>query len=132
MYLLDTNICVYILNNAPVCVFEKVKEFDEKDIHISSISVAELYYGASKSKQKEMNLIRISKFLQMYNIIDFGEKEAKIYGDLFYDLEKNRQKIGYMDTLIAATALANNLTIVTNNEKEFVRVPNLKIENWAK
>ena len=132
MYLLDTNICIYILNNAPICVFEKLKEFDEKDIFISSISVAELFYGASKSKYKEINLQRVRKFLEMYNIINFGAKEAKFYGDLLYYLEKNRQKIGYMDTLISATALANDLIIVTNNEKEFVRVPKLKIENWTK
>ena len=131
-YLIDTNICIYIMNNRPPEVIKKFKEKDAGQIGISSITVSELYYGVSKSKYQKKNLQRVEEFLTPFEILSYDESASKIYGHIRVQLEKSGDSIGALDLLIAAHALSLNLVLITNNEKEFNRIKSLKLENWVK
>ena len=131
-YLLDTNICIYIIKRKPVQVFEKFKSLSFGSIGISSITLAELQYGIMKSSIPERNQEALEIFLTPLEIIDFDFNATVEYGKIRADLERNGTPIGPLDTLIASHAKSLNLTLVTNNEKEFERVAGLKIENWTK
>ena len=131
-YLLDTNICIYILRNFPQIVKENLQKHKDDEIYISAFTIAELFYGLEKGKFSQAHIEATHKLIYSFKVVDFGIKEAQIYANIRANLEKNGSVIGAMDTLIASVALANELTIVTNNEKEFERVPYLKIENWTK
>ncbi len=132
MYMLDTNMCIYIIKNKPEKVKEKLFSTHFKDICISSITLSELYFGVEKSNYSQKNKIALELFLSPFKVLPFGNEAAITYGKVRALLEKNGTPIGAMDYLIAAHALSENLVLVTNNEKEFVRIPNLKVENWAK
>ena len=132
MYLLDTNICIYIIKKKPIEVFEKFKKLEIGTLKISSITVAELYFGAYNSQNIEKNIETVKNFLLPFEIVDFDRKASIEYARIKADLRKKGQVIGELDMQIAGIALSNNLVLVTNNEKEFVRVSNLKIENWIK
>ena len=132
MYLLDTNICIYIIKKKPIEVFEKFKQLEIGTLKISSITVAELYFGAYNSQNIEKNIETVKNFLLPFEIVDFDRKASIEYARIKADLRKKGQVIGELDMQIAGIALSNNLVLVTNNEKEFVRVSNLKIENWIK
>ncbi|RLA08768.1 MAG: VapC toxin family PIN domain ribonuclease [Gammaproteobacteria bacterium] len=129
-YLLDTNICIYIINNSYKEVVDKFKTIAIGDIHISSITVSELFYGVHKSKNKDDNLIKLDNFLNPFEILVYDKKASQTYGSLRAKLEKTGNVIGSLDMLIASSAISQNFTLVTNNEKEFNRIGNLKIENW--
>lgn len=129
-YLIDTNICIYVINKRPVEIIRKFKEVKIGDIGISSITVAELQYGVSKSSNKERNRQRLNEFLAPFEILSFDEVATKHYGDVRAQLERSGKVIGTLDMLIAAHALSKGLIVVTNNEKEFKRVKGLSIENW--
>jgi tRNA(fMet)-specific endonuclease VapC len=131
MYLLDSNICIYIINGRPRKVVQKIKEYNPPEIKLSSISIAELEYGVSKSENREKNRQALINFASAFDIVDFNDDDAEIYGMIRADLEKNGQVIGPYDMQIAAQAISRNMVLVTNNVKEFCRVKNLKIENWA-
>jgi tRNA(fMet)-specific endonuclease VapC len=131
MYLLDTNICIYILKKKPISVFEKFKSLKIGDIKVSSITVAELYFGAYNSQNVEQNVKVVNNFLLPFDIVDFDESSAINYAKIKVDLRKKGQIIGELDMQIAGLALAKDLILVTNNEKEFRRIKNLKIENWV-
>ncbi len=131
MYLLDTNICIYIIKQKPQQVLEKLMKIDCNDIAISTITIAELEYGAEKSLHKEKNKIALLEFLSVFQIIEFDDKDAVEYGKIRADLEKCGQPVGAMDMLIAAQARARDCTLVSNNIKEFKRIANLKLENWV-
>ena len=129
-YMLDTNICIYIIKKKPAQVLSALQKTDIGEVCISSITLAELEYGVAKSNHKEQNQIALAKFLAPIEILDFNEQAAQIFGTVRAILEKKGKVIGPFDLQIAAHALAENLTLITNNEKEFSRVPNLKIKNW--
>ena len=131
MYLLDTNICIYIIKKKPFEIFQKFKNFEIGYLKISSITVAELYFGAYNSQNIEKNLKIVENFLLPFEIIEFDEKSAKHYAKIKADLRKKGQIIGELDMQISAVALSHQLNVVTNNEKEFKRVKNLKVENWV-
>jgi len=131
MYLLDTNICIYIIKQKPINVFKKFKKFDIGELKISSITFAELYFSVYNSQNIEKNLKIIKNFLLPFEIIEFDEKAAVEYAKIKADLRKKGKIIGELDMQIAGVALSNNLILVTNNEKEFNRIENLKIENWV-
>lgn len=131
MYLIDTNICIYIMNDHPPEVIQKFRDMGVGNICISSITVSELQYGAHKSKQIEKNLKRLDEFLRPFEIISYDESASKHYGQIRSYLEKQGNIIGPLDMLIAAHALSENLTLITNNEKEFKRVKSLEVENWV-
>jgi tRNA(fMet)-specific endonuclease VapC len=131
-YLLDTNICIYIIKNKPAQVYEKFLTLEFGSVGISSITLAELNYGVEKSIQIEKNKEALLKFLTPIEIADFNFEASIEYGKIRSDLEKKGTAIGSLDLLIAAHALSLKITLVTNNENEFNRVAGLKIENWAK
>jgi len=130
-YLLDTNICIYLIKQKPLSVLEKLRSNDIKDLALSSITVAELEYGVMKSQNKEQNMDALHRFMIPYEIVDFTSKSAVKYGEIRTYLEKKGQIIGPMDLLIASIAMVENMILVTNNTKEFKRIPNLKLENWV-
>lgn len=131
-FLIDTNICIYIINSRPPEVIKKFKAKKVGQIGISSITVSELYYGVSKSKYQKQNLKRLEEFLTPFEILSYDKNASEFYRKIRAQLEKSGDIIGPLDLLIAAHALSLNLTLITNNEKEFNRVNSLKVENWAK
>ncbi len=130
-YLIDTNICIYIMNQHPVAVIEKFKQFDTGEVGISAISVSELQYGVAKSTRKKENQQRLNEFLVPFEIVPYDRKVAKYYGEIRAQLEKQGIVIGPLDMLIAAHALSRDLVLVTNNGREFERVAHLNVENWV-
>jgi len=131
MYMLDTNICIYLIKKKPTTVIEKFMEHKDKGIAISSITLAELLYGVNKSTFPEQNHLRLNQFLSFVDILEFGDASANCYGKIRTTLETKGQVIGPLDMLIASHALALDLILVTNNLKEFQRIPELKSENWC-
>jgi tRNA(fMet)-specific endonuclease VapC len=130
-YLLDTNICIYIMRQHPCQVFERFRKEGVGRVGISSISVAELSYGVAKSQRAARNARALDEFLYPLTVHAFDKPAAHAYGHLRALLERQGTPIGPLDTLIAAHALSLDATLVTNNVSEFRRIPDLKIENWA-
>ena len=131
MYLLDTNICIYIINRRPSYVREKLLSMQPSSVCLSAISVGELEYGAFKSNKPARNIEAIRKFTVPFDILHFDDRDAEMFGLIRADLERRGCVIGPYDMQIAAQALARNIVLVTNNTKEFERIPGLKLENWA-
>ena len=129
-YMLDTSICIYAIKNHPAQVLAQLRAHEAEGIGISSISVAELYFGVSKSGSAR-NLAALQQFLEPLEIADFDLNTAQVYGTLRYTLERLGTPIGLLDTQIAAHALALEVTLVTNNVREFARVSGLSLINWA-
>jgi len=130
--MLDTNTCIYIIKNKPQQVIERLRHTRISDVGVSSITLSELEYGAAKSSRPEQNKLAILEFLAPLEILAYDDMAAQEYGKVRLYLEKQGTLIGSMDMLIAAHALSLNCILVTNNEREFRRIPALKIENWAK
>ena len=128
--LLDTNICIYIIKKKPPEVLEKFRSYAIGDIGISSITAAELEFGVRKSKNPTGNKQALEQFLLPLVVVDFDYRAAITYGKIRSELEAQGKPIGPLDNLIAAHTLNLGLTLVTNNTKEFSRVPNLKVVNW--
>ncbi len=128
-YILDTNICIYIINNKPKQVFERFRACQLGDITISSITAGELAFGVEKSGSMR-NKLALEKFISPLNVLPFSEKAIWHYAKTRHYLQSQGMPIGSLDMLIAGHALSENLILVTNNTKEFQRVPNLKLENW--
>lgn len=131
IYLLDTNICIYIIKKKPQVVLKKLKSRSPNEIFISSITVAELEYGVAKSDYPEKNKLSLIEFLSIFNILSFDDRDAVEFGTIKAHLSRKGKIIGPMDLLISAQAKSKNLVLVTNNVKEFERIPDLRIENWA-
>lgn len=129
--MLDTNICIYIIKKRPKEVLDKFKSFDLGSIGISSITLAELMYGVQKSQCRQRNAQALQEFILPLQLISFDESAAAHYGEIRAHLEKTGKIIGSLDLMIAAHAKSLKVTLVTNNRKEFSRVPGLKIENWV-
>ncbi|AIN93513.1 type II toxin-antitoxin system VapC family toxin [Treponema putidum] len=130
MYLLDTNICIFLKNKKSPNVLHKIKEKKHLGIYISSITVAELQFGVYNSKYIERNRIALIKFLTPFSILNFDDRDAEEFGKIRTSLKNEGKIIGAYDMLIAAQALAKNLILVTDNTKEFCRIKNLTIEDW--
>lgn len=131
MYMLDTNICIYIKKNHPIQVLEKLQTLNSNQVCMSSITYAELFYGAMKSQQPIRNIEKIAQLKSVIPILNFDEAAAEKYGEIRSDLEKQGLIIGSNDFLIAAHALSQNHILVSNNLREFNRVKNLQTENWV-
>ncbi|MDP1735309.1 MAG: type II toxin-antitoxin system VapC family toxin [Sulfuritalea sp.] len=129
-YLLDTNICIYVINSRPREVLDRFKNESMGSIGISSVSAAELAYGVAKSGSAR-NREALAMFLAPLDVLPFDEAAIWHYGKLRSDLEKRGEPIGALDTLIAAHALATDTILVTNNTREFSRVKGLRLENWV-
>lgn len=129
--LLDTNTCIYLIKKHPPEVLRRFDEYTVGDIGISSITAAELHFGVPKSQRPEENLRALEQFLLPLTLAHFDENAAAAYGHVRAQLEKQGTPIGSLDTLIAAHALSLDLMLVTNNVREFERVPGLEVENWV-
>lgn len=133
MYILDTNICIFLIKNKSERLLNQMMSCKKEDIYLSSITIAELEYGASKSLYREKNRQAILDFCSNFiNILDFTTEDTEAYGLIRAYLEKRGTPIGPYDLQIAAQGLTRNFTIVTNNYDEFARIPDLKVEDWTK
>lgn len=130
IYMLDTNICIYVINSRPAMVLERFRLERLGDIAISSVTAAELAFGVAKSGSAR-NRQALEMFVSILEIMPFDESAIWHYGDLRTELERRGQPIGTLDTMIAAHALTSNTILVTNNTREFEHVPGLRLENWA-
>lgn len=130
-YLLDTNICIYIRQNRPPKVLAHFRRLKPGEAMLSVITYGELFYGAEKSQQKARTLQKLAELIQLLPVMSLPEEAAHAYGEFRAVLEAQGQIIGNNDLWIAAHAKAANLTLVTNNEREFKRIPGLKIQNWV-
>jgi len=131
-YLLDTDICIYIINKKPAAVLRRVQSKQPGQVAISTITLAELEYGIVRSRDPDRNRIALLEFLLPFAILDFDQAAAVEYGRVRSLLESQGRPIGPMDLLLAAQAKSHHLILVTNNEKEFRRIEGLRIENWTK
>lgn len=130
-YLLDTNICIYIIKRKPQAVIERLNHVSFNQLYISAITVAELEYGVRKSSYPDKNQLALNEFLAPFSLPAFDRKATTEYGIIRHELEKKGTPIGSLDTLIAAHAKSLNLILVTNNDREFSRVSGLRVENWT-
>ena len=130
-YMLDTNICIYVIKHKPETVFQKLQNINPEDVCISSVTYAELVHGVEKSAAVEKNRLALSMLLANMEILDFDVDAADCYGKIRAALEKKGTPIGPLDMMIAGHAQSLGYTVVTNNVKEFSRVSALQIENWV-
>jgi tRNA(fMet)-specific endonuclease VapC len=130
-YMLDTNTCIYIIKKKPVKVIRRFEKVRIPNIGISSITLSELFYGVEKSSQPHKNHLALALFAAPLTILSYDPTAFPYYGEIRCHLERQGTPIGALDLLIAAQALSEGCILVTNNEREFRRVPGLKIENWV-
>lgn len=130
-YMLDTNICIYVIKHKPENVIRKFIEHDPEDLCISSITYAELMHGVEKSQAREKNRLAIALFLSPISIVEFDNHAAEEYGRIRAELETKGKPIGPMDMLIAGHAKSKELILVTNNTREFTRIEGLMVEDWV-
>lgn len=130
-FMLDTNTCIYIIKQKSAKTLKRFYSHDVGDIGISSITLAELHYGVSKSQHVQQNRQALAEFILPLEIADFDEKAAKTYGDIRAALEKAGTPISSMDMLIGAHALGLGITLITNNVREFKQIKGLKIVDWT-
>jgi tRNA(fMet)-specific endonuclease VapC len=129
-YMLDTNICIYVIKNRPPALHELFNDLAEQ-ICISTITLAELYCGIEKSARRIQNLQAVEQFVARLEILPFSAEAAAHYGQLRAELEHAGRPSGPHDTLIGAHARSAGLIVVTNNLREFERIPGLRVETWA-
>lgn len=132
MYLLDTNVCICLINQRSGYerILKRMDGLAYGEVLISSISTAELHYGVAASAQVERNMLRLERFLAAFEVLPFNDDASRRYGVVRAFLKSRGMPIGPLDTLIAAHALALNAIVVTNNVDEFLRVPDLRVEDW--
>lgn len=130
MILLDTNICIYLINARPSAVLERFQQYRLGDIGLCSVVAAELAFGVARSASTR-NREALEMFLAPLTILPFDAAAVWVYGDLRAELQRRGTPIGSLDTLIAAHALSQKALLVTNNTREFAKVPGLQLDNWA-
>ena len=130
-YLLDTNICIYLIKKHPPEVLARFQQIQLKQLHIPTITLFELYYGIEKNNSQQRNLAALENFIAPLTVVDFTLDAAKKAAKIRNDLQKQGTPIGAYDIQIAAIALSYNMTLLTNNTREFERVKGLKLENWV-
>lgn len=131
MKMLDTNICIYTIKQKPIEVLSRFKEELPDGLCISAITLAELKHGVEKSARPERNELALAQFLTALTVVPFDDLAAVEYGKICAELQKQGKPIGTMDMLIAASAVSLDMTLVTNNTREFIRVSGLSLENWT-
>ena len=131
LYLLDTNICIYVLNGRAPAAAKRLLETPLDQIGTTAATSAELRYGAARSARPAENLARVEAFLAPLEVVPFDDAAARAFGPLKAELASKGELIGPMDLLIAATALAHGATVVTNNTREFRRIRGLAVEDWT-
>jgi tRNA(fMet)-specific endonuclease VapC len=131
MWLLDTNICIYLIKRKPQILLDRLRTVDIDTVAVSSITVAELQYGVAKSARPEQNGLALAALLAPLAVAPFDDAAAAIYGTVRATLERAGTPIGSLDMLIAAHALSLGRTVVTHDTREFRRVEGLRVEDWA-
>lgn len=129
-WMLDTNICIYVIKQAPPSVIKAIRQHAQEGLGISSITAAELNFGVVKSGSTR-NRAALREFLSSMEVAPFDDRAAGVYGDVRAALEAAGTPIGPLDTQIAAHAISLDATLVTNNLREFARVPGLRSVNWV-
>ncbi len=130
MILLDTNICIYVINARPAAVLVRFRRYRMGEIGICSVVAAELAYGVAKSGSSR-NRQALELFLAPLVILPLDEPALWVYGELRAELERRGTPIGSLDTMIAAHALSQQAPLITNNSREFAKVPGLQLDNWV-
>ena len=130
MILLDTNICIYIINAKPPTVLQRFRDYRMGEVGVCTVVAAELAFGVAKSGSAR-NRHALELFLAPLTLMPFDEAAVLAYGTLRSELERQGKQIGALDTMIAAHALSQQATLVTNNTSEFARVPGLRLDNWV-
>ncbi len=130
-YLLDTNICIYIIKRSPMEVRKRFVRLQVGDVGVSAITFCELEFGVARSSRPEANRTTLTEFLAPLEILDFPAAAGPVFGEIRSHLQRRGTPIGNFDLLIAAHAIHLGLTLVSNNTREFARVPGLRLENWA-
>ena len=130
--MLDTNICIDMLRRHNSPAFDHLRQLKVGDVGISSITLAELEYGVNKSSDPVRNAMLLSEACGTLEIANFDNHAAACYGQVRCELEAKGKPIGPLDTLIAAHAFSLDVTLVTNNMREFKRINGLKLENWIR
>lgn len=130
MYLLDTNTCIFLKNEKPAHVLDKLHKAMMKKVYLSIISVGELHFGVYNSRYIEKNRIALTEFLSPFEILQFNHTDAEQFGLIRSQLKQKGMLIGPCDMLIAAQALSRGLILVTNNTSDFQRIDGLKVEDW--
>ena len=129
-YMLDTNVCIYVAKNYPPRLRERFNRLADQ-ICISSITLGELYYGAEKSGRRLENLLALEHFVARLEVLPFSAKAAAHYGQVRAELERAGTPAGPHDMLIGAHARSEGLILVTNNAREFRRMPGIRAETWT-
>jgi tRNA(fMet)-specific endonuclease VapC len=129
--MLDTNICIYLINNKLPELAKRITEIPNEQICVSSITQAELEYGVAKSQNRLKNAQALAKFLSVMNVLSFDSNASVEYGEIRADLERRGMSIGPLDMLIAGHAKSLGYIVVTNNTREFARVDGLSVEDWT-
>jgi len=130
-FMLDTNICIYLIKKKSSKIIEHLERQATGEVGISSITLAELFFGAFKSEHIQKNREALREFILPLEIADFDEKAAEAYGNIRANLEKTGTSIGSMDMLIGSHALSLGVVLVTNNVREFRRIKGLKVADWT-
>jgi tRNA(fMet)-specific endonuclease VapC len=130
LHLLDTDTVIYILKRRPPAVAAHFEKCAPEEVAISSISIAELMFGAEKSQHPAKARRAVERIAELLQVLPFDEGAARVYGKVRSRLERLGTPIGALDTLIGAHALSARATLVTNNVREFERIPGLRVENW--
>ena len=130
-YMLDTSICIYLMNGKDEKLANRFSKLNPEDICISNITYSELMYGVENSKKRELNFIRLLLFLSEINILNYDFKASEEYGIIRANLKKQGKVIGPNDMFVAAHCKSQDLILITNNSKEFNRIENLKVEDWV-
>ncbi len=129
-YLLDTNICIYLIKKRPTEVLERFRQHSPKDVAISTITLFELQYGIEKSQYRQRSEDALNKFLLPLDLIDLDRSSAIEAANIRAQLERDGMPIGPYDLLIAGLARSQDMTLVTSNTREFERIVDLRLENW--
>ena len=130
-YLLDTNICIFVIRQKSATVLTRFSQYAADELGISSVTLAELRYGADKSERPAQNHAALDGFLVPMQIGQFDSRAADCYGSIRAELERQGKPIGPLDMLIAAHAVSLSIPLVTSNRAEFARVPGLQVEDWT-
>lgn len=130
LYMLDTDACIALIKNRPEAMRIRLAQLSPEEVGVSSIVAAELWFGVSLSQKKKQNESALKDFFEYATVLNWPYEACPLYGQIRTDLQKKGTPIGAMDLLIASHALLLDATLVTNNTKEFNRIPGLKVENW--
>ncbi len=130
-FMLDTNVCIDLIRRRSPAVLRHLQSNSPDDVCVSAITLSEMEYGVAKSSAPDRNRLALAEFMAPLTVLSYGDQVAPAYGRIRAHLESKGVGIGSLDTLIAAHALSAGLTLVTNNEREFRRVPGLRVVNWT-